>query len=160
LMLAAGLQKTLVETGSYDNVIVIRKGSGAEVQSGVERPMAAIVESQPEIATGADGKPLLAKELVGLINLPKRLRNKTANVVIRGVAAASLQLRPRVRLGEGRMPRRGLAEIVAGSSIARRFQGGGLGERLRFGMRDWTVVGIFDAGSTGFSSEIWGDAEQ
>jgi len=160
LMLAAGLQKTLVETGSFDNVVVIRKGAGAEVQSGVERPMAGIVESQPEIATGADGKPLLAKELVVLINLPKRGSNKPANVVIRGVTAASLQLRPQVRLVEGRMPRPGLAEIMAGSSIARRFQGGGLGEKLRFGMRDWTVVGIFDAGSTGFSSEIWGDAEQ
>ena len=27
-------------------------------------------------------------------------------------------------------------------------------------MRDWTVVGIFDAGNTGFSSEIWGDVDQ
>jgi ABC-type antimicrobial peptide transport system permease subunit len=27
-------------------------------------------------------------------------------------------------------------------------------------MRDWQVVGIFDAGATGFSSEIWGDADQ
>jgi ABC-type antimicrobial peptide transport system permease subunit len=27
-------------------------------------------------------------------------------------------------------------------------------------MRDWTVVGIFDAGNTGFSSEIWGDGDQ
>jgi ABC-type antimicrobial peptide transport system permease subunit len=49
---------------------------------------------------------------------------------------------------------------MAGSSIARRFQGGGLGETLRFGMRDWTVVGIFEAGTTGFNSEIWGDVDQ
>jgi len=27
-------------------------------------------------------------------------------------------------------------------------------------MADWLVVGIFDAGATGFSSEIWGDASQ
>jgi ABC-type antimicrobial peptide transport system permease subunit len=27
-------------------------------------------------------------------------------------------------------------------------------------MRDWTVVGIFDAGNSAFSSEIWGDADQ
>ena len=27
-------------------------------------------------------------------------------------------------------------------------------------MRDWTVVGIFDAGNTGYNSEIWGDADQ
>jgi ABC-type antimicrobial peptide transport system permease subunit len=31
---------------------------------------------------------------------------------------------------------------------------------MRFGSRDWTVVGVFDAGRTGFDSEIWGDAEQ
>jgi ABC-type antimicrobial peptide transport system permease subunit len=58
------------------------------------------------------------------------------------------------------MPRPGAAEIVAGSSIARRFKGAGVGEYLRFGMRDWLVVGTFDADSTGFSSEIWGDADQ
>jgi ABC-type antimicrobial peptide transport system permease subunit len=63
-------------------------------------------------------------------------------------------------MAEGRLPRPGSAEIIAGSSIAKRFKGGGIGESLRFGMRDWTVVGIFDAGATGFSSEIWGDATQ
>jgi ABC-type antimicrobial peptide transport system permease subunit len=31
---------------------------------------------------------------------------------------------------------------------------------LRFAMRDWTVVGKFDAGNTGYASEIWGDADQ
>jgi putative ABC transport system permease protein len=31
---------------------------------------------------------------------------------------------------------------------------------MRFGMYEWTVVGVFDAGSTAFSSEVWGDAEQ
>src|SRR5512143_791188 len=66
LMLAEGLQKTLVETGSYDNVVVIRRGSQSEVQSSVERLQASIVESQPEIAIGDDGMPLAAKELVVL----------------------------------------------------------------------------------------------
>jgi ABC-type antimicrobial peptide transport system permease subunit len=31
---------------------------------------------------------------------------------------------------------------------------------LRFGGRDWTVVGLFDAGKSGFDSEIWADSEQ
>ncbi len=65
-----------------------------------------------------------------------------------------------MRLVEGRMPRTAAAEIVAGGSIARRFRGAALGESLRFGMRDWQVVGVFDAGATGFSSEIWGDVDQ
>jgi ABC-type lipoprotein release transport system permease subunit len=159
LMLAEGLQRTLVATGSPDNAIVIRKSANSEVQSGVERLQAAIVESDPAVAIGPDGRPLVAKELVVLINLTKRGTDKPANVVIRGVGPASLALRPQVRLVEGRMPRPGSAEVIAGASIARRFQGGGLGERLRFGMRDWTVVGVFDAGATGFASEIWGDVD-
>jgi ABC-type antimicrobial peptide transport system permease subunit len=160
LMLSAGLEKTLVETGSEDNVIVTRKAANSEVQSGVERSQAAIVESVSGIATDDTGSPLLAKELVVLISLPKRDSAKPANVVIRGISSASLKLRPQVRLIEGRLPRPGASEIMAGSSIAKRFKGGGVGESLRFGMRDWTVVGIFDAGTTGFSSEIWGDATQ
>jgi len=160
LMLADGLQKTLVETGSPDNVVVIRRASQSEVQSGVERLQASIVESRPEVALGSDGRPLLAKELVVLINLPKRESKKPANVVIRGISQASLAIRPQVQLISGRMPRPGSAEILAGQGIAKRFEGAGIGEHLRFAQRDWTVVGIFDAGSTGFSSEIWGDADQ
>ena len=44
LMMAEGLQKTLVETGSYDNVVVFRKGSASEVMSGIDRQQASIVE--------------------------------------------------------------------------------------------------------------------
>lgn len=160
LMLSAGLEKTLIETGSDDNVIVTRKAANSEVQSGVERSQAAIVESVPGIATDEHGELLLAKELVVLISLPKRVSAKPANVVIRGISPVSMKLRPQVQLVEGRLPRPGSSEIMAGSSIAKRFKGGGVGESLRFGMRDWTVVGIFDAGATGFSSEIWGDAIQ
>jgi putative ABC transport system permease protein len=160
LMLAEGLRKTLVETGSYDNVIIIRRGSQSEVQSGVDRSQSSIIETQPEVSIAQTGEPFLAKEMVVLIDLPKRGTNKPSNVVVRGIGAFSLSLRPQVRLAEGHMPKPGSSEIAAGQSVAKRFRGAGIGERLRFGMRDWTVVGIFDAGSTGYSSEIWGDADQ
>jgi len=160
LMLAQGLQTTLVETGSYENVIAIRKGSSTEVQSGVDRLQASILETMPEAATVADGERLVAKEVVVLITLPKRGSSRPSNVMIRGVSRASLALRPQVRLIDGRLPRPGSSEIIAGQGVAKRFQGAGVGETLRFGTRDWMVVGIFDAGNTGFNSEIWGDADQ
>ena len=160
LMLSAGLEQTLVATGQDDNVVVIRRGSQTEVQSGIARMQAAVVESLPEIALAADGRALISKEPVVLINLPKRSSGKPANVVIRGVTQAGLALRPQVKLVEGRMFRPGTAEVVAGRSIADGFQGAGLGETLRFASRDWTIVGVFDAGHTAFDSEIWGDAEQ
>jgi putative ABC transport system permease protein len=160
MMLAEGLSKTLVETGSYDNVVVIRKSANSEVQSGVDRSQSAVVESMPEVAIGGDGRPLLDKELVVLINLPKRRTNKPSNVVIRGVGAYGFILRPQLRLISGRMPKPGSTEVITGKNIAERFQGGGLGETLRFAMRNWNVVGVFGAGSTGFNSEIWGDVDQ
>ncbi len=160
LMLAAGLQETLVATGQPDNVIAIRRGSQTEVQSGIDRTAAAIVETLPDIATGEDGKKLLSKEPVVLISLPKRETGTASNVVIRGVTDHGLTLRPQVKIVEGRMFRPGTSEIVAGRAIAQGFRGAGLGETLRFAQRDWTVVGVFDAGRTGFNSEIWGDAEQ
>jgi ABC-type antimicrobial peptide transport system permease subunit len=160
LMLAEGLKKTLVATGSPDNVVVIRKGSDSEIQSGVDRLQASTVETQPEVAIGDNGRPLVAKEVVVVIVLPKRGTDKGSNVIIRGTSESSLLLRPQVKIVQGRLPKLGSSEIMAGMSIANRFKGGGMGETLRFGMRDWTVVGIFDAGNTGFSSEIWGDVDQ
>jgi putative ABC transport system permease protein len=160
LMLDQGLRTTLVTTGEADNVVLIRRAADTEVQSGIERPQAAIAASHPAIALGRDGQPLLSKETVVLISLNKRGSDKPSNVIIRGVGARAAELRPQVRLTEGRMFRPGASEIVAGASIARRFAGAGIGETLRFGQRDWTVVGLFDAGNSGFDSEIWGDCDQ
>jgi putative ABC transport system permease protein len=160
LMLTEGLQQTLVATGSPDNVMVIRRGADTEVQSSIERDKAAIVESLPEIAVGAGGVRQVSKETLVLMTLPKRDSGKPSNVTIRGLSGTGLSLRPQVRLIRGRLFRPGSSEIIAGNKIAENFRGAGIGETLHFGMRDWTVVGIFDAASTGFSSEIWGDVEQ
>ena len=160
LMLAAGLKETLVSTGQADNVVVIRRGSQTEVQSGVDRSQAGVIESLPEIATGEDGRALVSQETVVLISLPKRETGRPSNVIIRGVMPAGVALRPQVRIVEGRMFRPGSSEIVAGRAVAKGFQGAGVGETMRFASRDWTVVGVFDAGRSGFDSEVWGDAEQ
>ncbi len=160
LMLAEGLEKTLVETGSHDNLIVIRRASNSEVQSGIDRLQASIIETQPEIDISVSGKSLVAKELVVLITLTKKGTNKPSNIVIRGIEEQSINLRPQVKLISGRMLRHGSSEIVVGASVAKRFEVGSLGDTIRFGMRDWTVVGIFDAGNTAFNSEIWGDVNQ
>ena len=160
LMMSEGIRATLVSTGQPDNVIALRKGAGAEINSSVERAQAAVLESLPGLATDAAGRPLISKEPVVLNNLPKRGSGKPSNVTVRGTTERGLQLRPQVQMVEGRMFRPGTSEIITGRAIARGFQGAALGETLRFAGRDWTVVGVFDAGRTGFDSEIWGDAEQ
>jgi ABC-type lipoprotein release transport system permease subunit len=165
LMLDAGLKATMVTTGEYDNVVLIRRSAETEVQSSVARNQVAVVESQPQVALARDGEPFASRETVVLISLDKRGSGDAgaadrSNVLIRGVGSHALALRPQLRMVAGRMFRAGSSEIVAGASVARRFVGAGLGERVRFGQREWTVVGVFDAGNSGFDSEIWGDCDQ
>jgi len=158
LMLAEGLERTLVDTGSPDNAIALRRSSETEVQSALDREQVAIVEGQPEAAFGMTGERLVARELVVLVVLPKQSGART-NVVVRGIGPASLALRPGVRVTAGRLHRPGTDEVVVGEAIARQYEGVAVGERMRFAGRDWTVTGIFDAGNTGFASEVWGDVD-
>src|SRR5687767_5516530 len=151
-MLDAGLRETLVSTGQPDNILVTRRGAGAEISSGVDRVQASVIESQPEIAIGTGGERLVSKETVILITLPKRDTGQATNVTTRGVGAAAYALRPQVVVVQGRPFAAGSAEIIVGKSLAERFDGATLGAVLRFGGREWRVVGIFDSGGSAFDS--------
>ena len=98
LMMTEGIRATLVATGQPDNMIVLRKGAGAEITSGISREQAAIIETLPGIALDARGQALVSKEPVILNNLPKRGSGKPSNVTLRGTGEAGLALRPQVRL--------------------------------------------------------------
>lgn len=160
LMLDAGLRRTLVSTGSFDNAILLRKSSQTEVQSAVTREQASLVETLPEVARSREGKLLVTRETLVLIAIPKRGSDKPQNVVVRGLPPVGLAMRPQVRIVEGRMFRAGTSEVIAGDNVAEGFEGVELGQPLRFGGRDWTVVGRFEAGKSGFDSEVWGDVDQ
>ena len=160
LMLDAGLKRTLVSTGSWDNAILLRQASQTEIQSAIYRDQASLLETLPHIARGADGTPLVSKETLVLIAIPKKGSDKPANVTVRGMPQVGIQLRPQVHIVDGRFFRAGSSEIVVGRNVAEGFDGTGIGERLRFAGREWTVVGIFDGGRSGFDSEVWGDVEQ
>lgn len=159
LMMAEGLQKTLVQTGSKDNVVILQKSSTSEVVSGIEVEKASIVGTIPQIDTDAREEPLLAKEVYILITMKKK-RGGSSNIAIRGIGGNSHLLRPQVKMVQGRMPRPGLDEMAVGSSLARRFSGLSVGATLDCSMRTWRIVGIMDAGNTAFDSEIWADANQ
>lgn len=160
LMLARGLEIALVSTGADDNVIAVRKGAGVEVSSAVDRATAGVLKVQPEVLTQPDGTPFAAGEVVVLITQPKRADGLTSNLTVRGVSENSLRMRSQIRLVRGRLWRPGAPEVIAGKALAKRFVGCGLGETIRFGMRDWTVVGVFEAEGSGFESEVWGDVDQ
>jgi putative ABC transport system permease protein len=159
LMMAHGIQKTLVATGAPENVIVARKSANGEISSIVVRNDYNTLLTLPHIAKSSDGKPLVSGETVVIINLNKRTGG-LSNVTVRGVAQEAFTLRPQVKMIEGRVFTLGAREIIVGSSIAKNFIGSSVGNTVEFGGNTWTIVGRFDAGGSGFDSEMWGDNDQ
>ncbi len=159
LALAQGFRKALVGTGRPDRALVMRGGATSEVQSAVSREDARMLAVLPEVATDASGEPLASAEMVVIVVLPKRSDASPSNVVVRGVTPAAFAVRPEARIAEGRAVRPGLGEVIVGRALTRRIQGCEIGARLHFATQDWEVVGILEAGGSGFESEIWGDAE-
>jgi putative ABC transport system permease protein len=160
LMLAEGLEQTLVETGSPENVVVLRAAAETDVASVIDRANANVILVRPEVEQTPEGEPVAAKEVAVLVNLLKKDQKKPAHVTVRGIGKHSMELRPQVRLVAGRAVRPGTREVIAGKSLAEGIHGASLGGTLHFALADWKVVGIFDAGKTAFNSELWVDADQ
>jgi putative ABC transport system permease protein len=158
LMMAHGIQRTLVATGHPDNVLIARKAANGEISSIVVRNDYNTILTLPHIAKDSAGKQLISGETVVAINLSKRTGG-LSNVTVRGVAQAAFVIRPQVKIVEGRMFHAGAREVVVGASIVKNFLGADIGQQIVFGGDNWTVVGKFDAES-GFNSELWGDNDQ
>jgi ABC-type lipoprotein release transport system permease subunit len=161
LALARGFQHAVVQTGSPDNALVMRKGSVTEITSYITRDQEAIIRVSSGVAAGEDGDPLVTSDLLVVINHPRRSGGGShTNISVRGVSPGAFQVREQVRIIEGREFVPGLDEICVGESISRRMMNLDLGDTINFARREWKVVGLFDAGGSVFESEIWGDAEQ
>ena len=161
LMLSEGVRQTLVSTGSDDNVIIIRKSAQSELVSAIGRESVANISTFPEVAVGADGKPMATADVVTIVNLSKKgTTGGMANVPVRGVSPGAMAMRPQVKMKEGRMFRQGSSEIIVSDAIASQFDGAEIGQTIQIGTGHWLIVGIFDAGRSGFASEIWADADQ
>ena len=159
LMMAYGVQKTLVATGRTDNVLIARKSSNGEISSIILNDTKDVIRTLPYIAKASDGSPLISNEVVVIINLT---RNDSAmsNVTVRGVSPTIHELRPQVKLVAGRWFNSGAREIVVGKSVMKNFHEARMGNKIKFANDEWTVVGEFEADGSGFESEIWGDVEQ
>lgn len=161
LMLDNGLKQTLVSTGSDDNLVVLRKAASSDVLSILDRESARLIQQFPEIARTTENKAITSSDAVVIINLDRIDQGGMGNVIVRGVSSeTALPLRKQVKIVQGRFFESGKTEIIVGQSIATRFEGTRVGQRIKFGSREWEVVGVFEAEKSGFESEIWGDVEQ
>jgi putative ABC transport system permease protein len=160
MALLAGLQKAFRSSGDSLNVLVMRKGSTAELSGGFDANLFPTLKTLPGIAKDAQGEPIASGEWVVVVVLPRKDGTGEVNVSVRGLMSAGLTLRPNAKLVEGRWFTSGQREVVVGNSIHNRFSGANVGDTMDFAKGKWKVVGIFDSGGTAYDSEIWGDVNQ
>ena len=157
LALASGFQAALRTTGSPNNAIALRKGADDELSSGVTRETSEILRARSDVAAGPDGRPLASSDVLVLTYLPRIGQPGGSNVTVRGIEPSSLALRSGVHVTQGRMFNPGADEVIVGERMSKRFASCRIGDRLKFRQQEFTVVGLFVAGGSGFESEIWGD---
>jgi putative ABC transport system permease protein len=135
----------------------MRTGADSEMTSGLGGPETDVIKQAPGIAR--DGQRAIASsELFVVIDLPKRSTGTDANVPLRGIEPAALQVRDEVKVVEGRALRFGTNEVMVGRAASRLFRGLDLGADVRTGQNTWKVVGIFEAGGSVAETEMWCDA--
>jgi putative ABC transport system permease protein len=160
MALLAGLQRAFVTSGNPLNVLVLRKGSTSELTGPFPAENFQVLKTLPGVAKDSHGEPLVSGEITVVIVLPRRDGSGEVNVTVRGMMQDGLELRPAVKLAQGRWFTPGQREIVVSNSIHKRFQHANVGDSVEFGKGSWQVVGVFDAGGTAYESEMWGDVNQ
>jgi putative ABC transport system permease protein len=160
MALLAGLKRAFVDSGNPLNVLVLRKGSEAELSGGFDASLYPTLTSLPGVAKDSHGQPMASGEWVVVIILPRKDGTGEVNVTVRGMMPDGLELRPSAKLIEGRWFQPGQREVVVSKSIRDRFSHANIGDSLEFGKGHWQVVGVFDAGGSAYESEIWGDVNQ
>jgi putative ABC transport system permease protein len=166
MALLAGLKQAFVTSGDPLNVLVLRKGSTAELSGGFDAALFPTLKNLNGIAKDKSGEPMASAEWVVVIVLPRKDGTGEVNVTVRGMMPDGLEMRqlpvdkPKVKLVEGRWFTPGQREVVVSSSIHKRFSNSNVGDTMQFGKGPWKVVGIFDAGGSAYESEVWGDVNQ
>jgi putative ABC transport system permease protein len=161
IALVNGLRATFEGTGHPLQVLVLRVGVNAELSSVVSERAFGEIRTMPGIAQTADGQAMASGEVQTVINLPSVDSPTGMNVTVRGIMPIGIEMRD-VKVASGRWCEAGRREVVVGESIAKRYQAASkIGDKLRFGRGEWTVVGVMSGGrSSAINSEIWCDLNQ
>ena len=159
LALISSLQRTLVSTGSPDNLVVLRKGSDNDGSSMLTLEAYQAIRFLDGIARDPAGQPIVSPEMVVQPTV-WTVKGTRENVLARGVEPMAFAVHDQVRIVEGRMFRPSSGEVVLGVGTVGRYQGARLGEEMPFGRRRWRVVGIMEAAGSSFESEVWVDARE
>ncbi|WP_075186343.1 ABC transporter permease [Teredinibacter haidensis] len=158
LAMSNGFQQTLKGTGSEALAVILREGSQAELNSVLLREQYRVIETAPGIALDAEG-PIVSGELYIIVTGKKKTTGTDVNLPLRGLDNRGIAMRENISIVAGRIFEPGTNEIVVGEAILKEFSGFELNKTIRLNNIEWTVVGVFAAGGSVFSSELWADSK-
>lgn len=160
-MLGTGITKTMVGAGRSDNAIVLRKGSDTEMASSLEVSTLGLIGAAPGVKRTPAGGAMISGEVVVVIAQDKLgTAGQVSNVLVRGVTETAMQVRPEIRLVDGRPPRPGTDEVMIGRGLRGNYAGMDLGQSFELKRnRPVKVVGVFESGGSSFESEVWADVD-
>jgi putative ABC transport system permease protein len=159
LAMSTGLIRTMENTGREDRAIVMRNGSVAETSSALDRNSARLIVDGAGIKRDAKGEPILTAENFRILMLHKKADDAEISVILRGVGPKVLEVRPELKIVEGRMFRPAVAEVIVGRSAHSQFKGLNVGDVVKSRGANWTVVGVFETGGDAHESSLMTDAE-
>ncbi len=157
MSMSEGFQAALRSTGRTDNAMIVQRGSGSELTSGIGIEARNQIIVDQRIARGADGQPLASPEWVVVIGLPKKETKEPINVTLRAVTPRAFEVRSGIDLVQGRMFKQGLDEVIVGRKLLDRLEDIGLGKTVKYQRKHFNIVGVFASDGNAFESEIWGD---
>ncbi len=158
--MAAGIEKAQSNTGDPRNILIVRKGSTAESSSQITPAQYKIIPYLSGISQTTQGRPVISADVVVLVSLPRRSGKGEANVLLRGVSPMGLELRPQVKVVEGRRFQPGQREVIVSRRMSNRFAHLEVGGKFKTSGKELTVVGITDGGNSAYDSEIWMDGDE
>jgi ABC-type lipoprotein release transport system permease subunit len=157
MSMSEGFQAALRSTGRPDNAIVVQRGSGSELTSGVPLEDRNLIMVDERVARDAGGQPLASWEQVVVLALPRARDGEPANVTLRAVTQRTFEVRGGIRIVEGRSFTPGLDEVIVGRKLTSRIRGLELGGNVKYQQKQFRIVGFFESTGAAFESEIWGD---
>jgi putative ABC transport system permease protein len=156
LMLGEGVKRALTTSGRTDTVIVLRKGSDAELSSAIGNDYLGLFRGPAQVSQAGG----VIGEIVVIITIERSDGSGVSNVLVRGTPPDGIAFRPEVKITSGRAPKPGTNEVVVGKGISRRFKGIAPGESFELRRnRPLQVVGEFTADGSSYESEVWGDLD-
>ncbi|MDB5967826.1 MAG: transporter permease [Hydrocarboniphaga sp.] len=159
LALSQGLSRSLVTSGRADRALLLHAEANSEAASALTRDSVSRIIDSAGIARDARNEPIASAEVPATLRLPRRSDGALGILTVRGVGEKLPALRPEILINEGRMPARGLNELIAGRAARSGFAGLDIGQHVVLGNADWTVVGSFESGGDAHESELLADAD-